>query len=151
LKIARSEIQNSQESMRQRNKVVREKLNDIDKDMKQKASIINDKQFLKMLGIKAYIQDFYVDENEMETNLLEIKFELMKSTDHYITIVYDTITDDFDRKNPPQTACMFMTFIIISVLDIQPDCNNYDEIRKLLRHTRDIQGLLSTYKESLQP
>jgi hypothetical protein len=135
--------------MTERNKVVREKLNDIDKDLKQKAKNSNHKKFSKLMGMKVEIQDYCPDENGAYTNLLEIKIHLNKSKDSFIKLVYDHITDDFDRKSDSQTIGTFH-YSLVSVLEIQPECERYNEILNFLRRSRDIQGLLSTYRASLE-
>ncbi|KAG5682146.1 hypothetical protein PVAND_011519 [Polypedilum vanderplanki] len=132
LKMMHFDIKTNQESIKERNKIVREKLNDIDNDLKQKADTMNIKQFFKKLGIRTYIQDFNIYENELKDNLIEVKIEFIKSRNNYISFVYDITTDDFD------------------LLEIHPECEHYDTIRTFLRQTRDIQGLLSGYRASLK-
>lgn len=78
-----------------RNEVVREKFSDIDENVKEGADLTKDvrKAFFKKLGLKLSVACLPSFENLLE---LKIMFE---ENDYQATFVYDSITEDYDRKN----------------------------------------------------
>lgn len=86
--------QANQEDLTQRNLVLREKLNTINENVKHKANLISDKHLIKLLGFKTSIKNF-----EENLNYIELKLTFSKGSDnHYVKFLYDTVTDDYDRK-----------------------------------------------------
>jgi len=123
-----STTEENQDILTSRNMVVREKFNHIDEDVKEGADKIkNDmKTFFKKLGLKLSI-----DRLPLSENLVELKLQLAENHDYRATFVYDSITEDYDLTS------------------LHPEHPRFPELRNFLQETKDIQGFLFNFRNSL--
>lgn len=102
----------------------------ISPEKQKKLKVFEDKEFMKLLGIKVHVEDFYLEgkENLDETDVLKVKFTLTKLRNVSLTIIYDTTSEDYE------------------LFETSPAHENFQAMKLFLRETKDFQGLLSNFK-----
>lgn len=138
----------NEEDLTTRNGAIREKFNEIDENVKKDADEVSSelKRLCKLLGIKVTV--------EPSNNVYEVLFSLQfsESKKHKITFIYDSITEDYNRKfqakifNYQQQIYFLLS---TSVLNIDPNHPRFEQIRTFLWETKDIQGFLTNYRNKL--
>lgn len=85
----------NQENLLKRNKLIRDKCNNIEVDVNEESAKISEckKSFFKKLGLQ-----LSMDLSPLSDNFVELKIQFSESHDYYATFVYDTVTEDYDRK-----------------------------------------------------
>jgi len=121
-----SSVEEDQDNLATRNTAMREKFSQIDGNVKEDHIKIKDetKIFLKKLGLK-------LTTDSLSENLVQLKIHFTENSDHQATFVYDSITEDYDL-----TA-------------LNPEHPRFAELRKFLQDTKDIQGFLYNFRNSL--
>lgn len=76
-----------------RNTAMREKINEFEGCFQQESESIRQemKSFFKKLGIK-------VETNNRDDNLVELQIRFVENLNYSVTLVYDPVTEDYDRK-----------------------------------------------------
>lgn len=84
----------NQHELLDRNIVIREKLQNLDKNTKVEADRMSDemKSFFKKLGLRV-TQGLLFDDNQVE-----LKIQFRECTEFDATFIYDSITEDYDCK-----------------------------------------------------
>jgi predicted nuclease with TOPRIM domain len=88
-----SRIEENQDGLSNRNTALREKFNQLDSNVRIEGDKISEemRNFFKKLGLKV-VQETAPD------NLVELKIQFSENHDYNATFIYDSVTEDYDRK-----------------------------------------------------
>jgi chromosome segregation ATPase len=93
LKTNLSETEENQDGLTNRNAALRERFNQLDANVKIEGDRISEelRSYLKKLGLK-------VSMDSAPEGLVELKIQFSENSDHRVTFVYDSETEDYDRE-----------------------------------------------------
>lgn len=95
------------------------------------------------LGLRINVTEF-----EDRQNLMEVLFEFSNDHSCFVKLIYDIDTDDYDCKIHFFDFIIFMPksfFFVHLVLELAPTHTNFNDIKRFLRNTGDIQGMIFNF------
>jgi len=99
------------------------------------------KMIFRHLGLRISVVEL-----EDRQNFVEVLFEFSNDNSCYVKLIYDIDTDDYDCKI---MLCLHIKNLnlsfIFTVLEMVPVHTNFNEIKRFLRNTGDIQGMIYTF------
>lgn len=145
LKKSSTSAKKNQHELSDRNTVIREKLQNLDKNTRVEADRISDemKSFFKKLGLRV-TQRLLSDDNQVE-----LKIQFKECLEFDATFIYDSITEDYDCKFTLFLPIRLSLIFFLLVISLNPEHPNFIQLRDCLRESKDIQGFLVNYRKKV--